>query len=69
MTKLAVRLLVLSMLMASLAVSPIVTQVNAATVSSKQMKKRVVHQHPKAAEPAASPKQNDFDGKPAGGGY
>jgi ABC-type oligopeptide transport system substrate-binding subunit len=68
MTKLAVRLLVLSMSTALLAVSPIVTQVEAAT-SSKQTKKRVVHQHPKAAEPAASSKQNDFDGKPVGGGY
>ena len=74
MMKRAVRLLTLSMLMASLLVVPTVTPVEAAT-SSKHMKKRVrvTHHSPKAADPYASPYssnpyENDFDRKNAGGG-
>jgi len=74
MMKRAVRLLTLSMLMASLLVVPTVTPVEAAT-SNKHMKKRarVTHHSPKAADPYASPYssnpyENDFDRKNAGGG-
>jgi len=76
MAKLAIRLLMLSMLTTSLMATPIVTQVNAATTSSKHMKKkgtRVTHQSPRVAGPSASPYpknyDDDFDRKAAGGGY
>jgi hypothetical protein len=73
MMKLAVRLLTLSMLTASLLVVPTVAQVSAAT-SSKHIKKkvRVVHQSPKANPSAKSysnnPYEDDFDRRNAGGG-
>jgi hypothetical protein len=80
MRKLAVRLLILSMFTAALLVGPVVTQVNAATDSSKEMKhkKRVVHRRPAVAptraardpnaNPFASKYEDDFDRKNAGGG-
>ena len=75
MAKLAVRFLMLSMLTTSLLCTPIVTQAEAATTSSKHMKKkvRVVHQRPKVADPSASPYssnkyEDDFDRKTGGGG-
>jgi len=77
MTKLAVRLLILSTLTTSLLAAPFVTQVEAATASSKHVKHkrvRVVHQRPAAANSSASPASSnryddDFDRKAAGGGY
>jgi hypothetical protein len=74
MPKLAVRILVLSMLTTSLLVMPIVTWANAATTSHKHIKKRVrvVHQSPKLADPGANPfaskYEDDFDRRNAGGG-
>jgi hypothetical protein len=75
MAKSAIRFLILSMLTTSLVAFPIVTQAEAATTSSKHVKKRmrVVHQRPKAADPYASPfssnrYDDDFDRKNAGGG-
>jgi hypothetical protein len=79
MAKLAVRLLLLSMFATSLMVTAIVTQVEAATTSSKHMKKkrvRVVHQNPGAAVPSANPYSNNpYEDDPdrrraaGGGGY
>jgi len=79
MAKLAIRLLMLSMLTTSLMATPIVTQVNAATTSSKHVNKhmkkgvRAMHQSPRVAGPSASPYpknyDDDFDRKAAGGGY
>ena len=76
MKKLAVRLLMFSMLATSLLVVPVVTPAGAATTSSKHMKKkqvRAVHQSPKVANPSASPfgsrYEDDPDRKAAGGGY
>ena len=74
MAKLAIRFLIFSMLTASLSVTAIVTQAEAATTSKHVKKKvRVVHQRPKAADPYASPfssnrYDDDFDRKNAGGG-
>lgn len=80
MRKLAVRLLILSMFTTALLVGPVVTQVNAATHSSKEVKqkKRVVHRGPAvartraapdpSANPFASKYEDDFDRKNAGGG-
>ena len=73
--KIAIRFLILSMFTTSLLAAPIATPANAATTSSKHMKKgvRVVHQRPNVAGPAAGqyPKNydDDFDRKAAGGGY
>jgi hypothetical protein len=74
MAKIAIRLLVLSMLTTSLLVAPVVAPADAATTSGKHAKKkmRVVHQRPKAADPYASPYsnnpyENDFDRRNAGG--
>ena len=75
MAKLAVRFLILAMFTTSLLAAPIATPANAATTSSKHMKKgvRVVHQRPNVTGPAAGqyPKNydDDFDRKAAGGGY
>jgi hypothetical protein len=77
MAKLAVRFLLLSIFAASLPVTSIITQAEAATTSSKHvMKKRngVVHHSPRLAGPAAAspyPRNydDDFDRKAAGGGY
>lgn len=80
MSKLAVRILMLSMFTTSLLVVPIVTDANAVTTAAKQtstkhMKKkvRVTHQKPKAADPYASPYSNnryedDPDRRAGGGG-
>ena len=75
MAKLAVRLLILSMVATSVVFTPLITQVEAATTSGKQIKKkkvRVMHRSPKVAGPAASQfpsnYDNDFDRKNAGGG-
>ena len=79
MPKLAVRLLILSMFTTSLLVGPVVTQVNAATQSGKEItkKKRVAHRNPvpartragtdPSANPFASKYDDDFDRKNAGG--
>ena len=76
MTKLAVRILMLSIFVTSLLAAPMVTPVEAAATSSKHMKKKkaaVTHQSPKAANPSASPYgsryEDDPDRKAAGGGY
>jgi hypothetical protein len=74
MAKRAIRFLILSMLTTSLLVVPVVTQGEAATTGKHIKKKmRVVHQHPRAADPSASPYssnryEDDFDRKNAGGG-
>ena len=82
MSKLAVRLLILSMFPTSLLATPIVTGVSAATTtkqtSTKHMKKkkvRMTHQSPRAADPYASPFGNRYEDDPdrraggGGGGY
>ena len=75
MAKIAIRFLVLSMFTTSLLATSVVAPVDAATTSSKHMKKRVrvVQQRPNVAGSAASqyPKNydDDFDRKAAGGGY
>jgi hypothetical protein len=80
MPKRAVRGLILSMLTIALLVGPVVTQANAATHNSKEMKqkKRVAHRSPAVAQtrgardpsanPFASKYEDDFDRKNAGGG-
>ena len=76
MSKLAVRLSILSMLTTSLLVAPIIiTKASAATTSSKHVKKktRVVHQAaPRAKDPNANPfgsnYEDDIDRKRGGGG-
>jgi hypothetical protein len=78
MAKRAIRFLILSMLTTSWLVTPVVTQAEAATTSTKHVKKvRVTHQRSravgKAADPSASPYssikyEDDFDRKNAGGG-
>jgi hypothetical protein len=74
MAKLALRFLILSMFTTSLLVTPIVTQVQAATTNGKHLKKKrvsVVHRSPRGAGPSASPfptnYDDDFDRKNAGG--
>ena len=71
MKKLAVRLLMTSMLTTSMLVLPIVTQVSAATTNGKHTKKVTMHQRPKAADPSANPfaskYEDDFDRRNAGG--
>lgn len=75
MAKLAVRFFILSMLTTSLLVAPIATNAEAATTSTKHVRKkvRVTHRSPGAVNPSASPYsnnpyENDFDRKNAGGG-
>ncbi len=75
MAKIAIRFLVLSMFTTSLLATSVVAPADAATTSSKHVKKkvRVTHQSPKAADPYASPfssnkYEDDFDRRNAGGG-
>ncbi len=73
MPKLAVRLLILSMMTTSLLLAPTVTQAEPAT-SHKHMKKKVrlVQPGSRAANPSANPfaskYDEDFDRKNTGGG-
>ena len=76
MTKIALRLLILSIFATSLLAAPLVTEVSAAT-SSKHIKKkrvRVMHQSPRVAgpSPSANPYSTDRYGddpdRRAGGG-
>ena len=74
MSKLAIRLLILSMSATALLAAPIVTTVKAATNSSKEIKKKkkVTHRGPAVADPSANPFSSniydDFDRRNAGGG-
>ncbi|HLX17522.1 MAG TPA: hypothetical protein VKS24_20215 [Bradyrhizobium sp.] len=73
MSKLAIRLLVLSMTVTGLVAAPIVLPVEAATKVSKVKKtKRTAYRAPPAKDPGASPFSHDiyddFDRKNGGGG-
>lgn len=73
MSKLAIRLLILSMSATALVVVPIVTPVKAATeISKDKKKKKVVHRSPAVRDPSANPfssnMSDDFDRRNAGGG-
>lgn len=71
MSKLAIRLLILSMSATALVVAPIVTPVDAATTFSKK-KKKTAQRSPAVRDPSANPfssnMYDDFDRKNAGGG-
>lgn len=75
MAKIAIRFLILSMFTTSLLATSVVAPVDAATTSSKHLKKkvRVTHQSPRASGPSTGsyPRNydDDFDRKAAGGGY
>ncbi|HLX17520.1 MAG TPA: hypothetical protein VKS24_20205 [Bradyrhizobium sp.] len=73
MSKLSIRLLILSITAAGLVAAPIVTPVEAATKVSKVKKtKRTAYRAPPAKDPGANPFSHDmyedFDRKNAGGG-
>jgi hypothetical protein len=73
MSKLAIRLLVLSMTVTGLVAAPIVTPVKAATKVSKIKKnKRTAYRAAPAKDPGANPfshdMNDDFDRRNAGGG-
>ena len=73
MSKLAIRLLILSMTVTGLVAAPIVTPVKAATKMSKAKKnKRTAYRASPAKDPGANPfshdMYDDFDRRNAGGG-
>ena len=73
MSKLAIRLLILSISATALVVAPMVTPVKAATTTSKETKiKKTAHRSPAARDPSANPfssnMYDDFDRRNAGGG-
>jgi len=76
MSKFVIRLLTLAIYATALVVVPMVTPVNAATNSSKEIKKkkRVTHRNPATkdnsagANPFSSNMYDDFDRRNAGGG-